>query len=301
MRRSFVSAPRHRHIRALQALALAGAALVAGAAGARAVGDTPARRFTAAYGLSFLNLPAGEATLVVERADERYALELEAGLRGLAGFFFDGAGKAAVAGSTTRAGAVTATFRIDSRYGGKPIAVELDLAGGRVRSASVEPPPAPREDRVPVAPEDKVGVVDPLTMLTIPLGAAPLDPGLCDRRIPVFDGASRADLVLSRGSLVTVTEGAYRGPALDCRVRWVPISGHRSGGSNVRRMAANDDMRVRFAPILDGTLLLPLSITVATGWGTVRIEATRWGGAAPAGPDVPAARPGVTVRLPNAR
>jgi hypothetical protein len=295
-----VSPRRHRQIRALILPSLTLAAAVLGA-GAQAAGDTPARRFTAAYGLSFLNLPAGEASLAVERADERYALELEAGLRGLAGFFFDGAGKATVAGSTNRAGAVTATFRIDSRYGGKPIAVALDLAGGRVRSASVEPPPTPRDDRVPVAPEDKVGVVDPLTMLTIPLGAASLDPGLCDRRIPVFDGASRADLVLSRGSLATVTEGAYRGPALDCRVRWVPISGHRSGGSNVRRMAANDDMRVRFAPILDGTLLLPLSITVATGWGTVRIEATRWGGAAPAGPDAPAAKAGVTVRLPNAR
>jgi hypothetical protein len=292
-----VSARRHRQIRALIALSLATAVL---GAGAQAAGEAPAARFTAAYGLSFLNLPAGEASLAVERSGERYALELEAGLRGLAGVFFDGAGKATVAGSATRAGAVTATFRIDSRYGGKPITVALDLAGGRVRSASVAPPPTPREDRVPVAPEDKVGVVDPLTMLTIPLGAAPLDVALCDRRIPVFDGASRADLVLSRGRLATVTEGAYRGPALDCRVRWVPISGHRSGGSNVRRMAANDDMQVRFAPILDGTLLLPLSITVATGWGTVRIEATRWGGAPP-GPEAPAAKAGVTVRLPNAR
>jgi hypothetical protein len=292
-----VSARRHRQIRALIALSLATAVL---GAGAQAAGEAPAARFTAAYGLSFLNLPAGEASLAVERSGERYALELEAGLRGLAGVFFDGAGKATVAGSATRAGAVTATFRIDSRYGGKPIAVALDLAGGRVRSASVAPPPTPREDRVPVAPEDKVGVVDPLTMLTIPLGAAPLDVALCDRRIPVFDGASRADLVLSRGRDRRPPSPSRGGPALDCRVRWVPISGHRSGGSNVRRMAANDDMQVRFAPILDGTLLLPLSITVATGWGTVRIEATRWGGAPP-GPEAPAAKAGVTVRLPNAR
>jgi hypothetical protein len=32
----------------------------------------------------------------------------------------------------------------------------------------------------------------------------------------------------------------------------------------------------------------------------VRIEATRWGGAPP-GPEAPAAKAGVTVRLPNAR
>lgn len=301
-----VSGHRHRY-----APVLAGLALGAGATCAQAAGDAPTRRFSVVYGLSVLNLQAGEATLVVERAGDRYALELDAALHGLAGVFFDGAGKAVVAGSTTRAGAVTATFRVDSRYGGKPVAVALDLAGGRVRSASVEPPPAPRTDRVPVAPEDRVGVVDPLTMLTIPLGPAPLEPGLCDRRIAVFDGATRADLVLSRGTLVAVTEGAYQGPALACRVRWVPISGHRSGGSNVRRMADNDEIQVRFAPILDGTLLLPVSITVATGWGTVHIEATRWGGPPPASADAPAeaqaqggaqaGRPGVTVRLPNAR
>lgn len=272
--------------------------LVAGESAANAVGDPPVSRFSVAYSLSFLNLRVGEATLSVERAEARYALEVEAGLRGLAGFFLDGAGKAAVAGAQARGGA-TATFRLDSRYAGKPIAVRLELAGGRVRSAAVEPPPAPRPDRVPVAPEDRVGVVDPLTMLML-APAAGLEPGLCDRRIAVFDGATRADLVLSRGSVVAVTEGAYRGPALDCRVRWVPVSGHRAQGSNVRRMAENDDLHVRFAPVTDGTLLLPLSIAVATGWGTVRIDATRWGDAAPVSPAV-ADRANVRVRLPNAR
>lgn len=281
------------------ALALLGFAVTSHPA--RAVDAAP--RFTIAYELSFLNLRVGEATLTLEQAPERdrqrYALDLTAGLRGLAGFFLDGTGKAGVAGYRGRDGAVTATFRVDSRYAGKPIAVTLDLAQGRVRAAEVEPAPTPRPDRVPVAPQDRVGVVDPLTMLMVPLPpgdrAGDLDPALCDRRIPVFDGATRADLVLSRGSVVAVTEGAYRGPALDCRVRWVPISGHRANGPNVRRMAENDDLRVRLAPVPDGTVLLPVSIAVATGWGTVRIDATRWGGEG-----APVAKPGVTVRLPGA-
>ncbi len=53
---------------------------------------------------------------------------------------------------------------------------------------------------------------------------------------------------------------------------------------------------MRLAPVPDGTVLLPVSIAVATGWGTVRIEATRWGGEG-----APVAKPGVTVRLPGAR
>jgi hypothetical protein len=292
---------RRRGARAMPRIpAVALLALVSGASAANAVGEIPAARFSIAYSLSFLNLRVGEATLALERADARYALEVEAGLRGLAGFFLDGTGKAVVAGALGRNGAATATFRLDSRYAGKPVSVVLDLAGGRVRSATVEPPPAPRPDRVPVAPEDRVGVVDPLTMLMIPTGPSALEPGLCDRRIAVFDGATRADLVVSRGSVLTVTEGAYRGPALDCRVRWVPISGHRAQGANVRRMAESDDLHVRFAPVADGTLLLPLSIAVATGWGTLRIDATRWGDAAPVSPAA-ADRANVKVRLPNAR
>ncbi len=73
-----------------------------------------------------------------------------------------------------------------------------------MRAAEVEPAPTPRPDRVPVAPQDRVGVLDPLTMLMVPLPpgdlAGALDPALCDRRIPVFDGATRADLVLSRAA-----------------------------------------------------------------------------------------------------
>ena len=290
------------------AAARIGAALVAlavpGYASAAPVGTGP-QRFAAVYRLGFLGLPVGEATLSVDQDGGRYAFDLTAGLRGLAGFFFDGSGKASAAGERSRTGALTGTFRTESRYGGKPVEVSVTFVGGRVSEATVEPPPTPAPDRVPVAPQDMVGVVDPLSMLAIPLGPASmkpaslepaaLEPALCERRIPVFNGSARADLVLSRGALVAVQEGPYRGPALDCRVRWVPVSGHRAGGSSVRRMADNDDIHVRFAPAPGGALLLPLTISLATGWGTARIDATQWGADAATG------RGSVKVYLPNAK
>ncbi|WP_026597408.1 DUF3108 domain-containing protein [Methylobacterium sp. 77] len=261
-----------------------------------ATADPVPQRFSATYRLFFLNLPVGEASLSVDQSAGRYGYDLKAGLRGLAGVFFDGSGTASASGERGRNGALTGTFRTESRYGGKPVQVSMVLSGGRAHDESVEPPPSPAPDRVPVAPQDKVGVVDPLTMLAIPLGAAALDPALCERRIPVFNGSARADLVLSRGTLVTVQEGPYRGPALDCRVRWVPISGHRANGTSVRRMAENDEIRVRFAPLPNGALLLPLTISMATGWGNAGIEATQWGAKAE-----PSGRTSVKVHLPNAR
>ncbi|WP_227438705.1 DUF3108 domain-containing protein [Methylobacterium sp. W2] len=273
-----------------------GAVLSVIAAMAPASAAPEPQRFSITYRLSFLDLPVGEATLAVDQAGGRYAYDLKAGLRGLVGVFFEGSGTASASGERSRTGALTGTFRSESLYGRKPVQVSMVLSGGRAHDERVEPPPTPTPDRIPVAPQDKVGVVDPLTMLAIPLGATPLDATLCERRIPVFNGVARADIVLSRGALVTVHEGPYRGPALDCRVRWVPVSGHRPNGSSVRRMAENDDIRVRFAPVPGGAMLLPLTISLATGWGQAGIAATQWGAPLTAG-----GRGAVKVHLPNAR
>ena len=235
-----------------------------------------ARRVVVTYSLSFLNLGVGTADLTADLTSERYAIGLSGRLTGLAGWFFQGDGTARSAGRLSPAGTVPSTFRIDSHYGTAPVRVQVSYDSGSVRKAEVEPEPQPKPDRVPVTAADTTGVTDPIGMLAVQVGPGPLEPAMCDRRIPVFDGATRADIALSRGTVVQVATGPYRGPALDCRIRWIPVAGHRAKGSSVRRMSENDDMRVRLAPATEGGLLLPLSIAVGTGWGTARIEATRW-------------------------
>ncbi len=261
-------------------LSAALAVLAASPAPAAPRPDGP-QHFVASYRLSFLDLGVGTAELTADLTPERYAIGLGGGLSGLAGWFFQGSGSARSAGRLSPGGTVPAEFRIDSRYGTAPVRVHVTFDAGSVRRAEVEPEPAPKPDRVPVTAADRSGVTDPIGMLAVPVGPGPLAPALCDRRIPVFDGATRADIVLSRGAVVQVESGPYRGPALDCRIRWVPVAGHRAKGSSVRRMSENDDMRVRLAPVTGDGLLLPLAIAVGTGWGTARIEATRWGAPAP--------------------
>ncbi|MDR7035806.1 hypothetical protein J2X36_000542 [Methylobacterium sp. BE186] len=289
---------------ALGPAALIVAALSLAALPGPARSEPAPERFSATYGLRFLGLPVGQATLTLDKGPEAggYGLDLTASLQGLVGFFVDGTGRARASGRLGPGGAVPADFSVESRYAGKPIRVAMRLSRGAVTSLSLEPEPTPRPDRVPLAPKDRTGIVDPLSALAVPAGSAPLDPALCERRIPVFDGATRADLVLSRGALAEVTEGPYRGPALECRIRWVPIAGHRANGPTVRRMAENDEMRVRLAPIPGGGLLLPLSISVATGWGEVRIDATAWGRDKTArSASAEAGRTSVRVSLPRVR
>ena len=251
-------------------LALAAAAM--GAPGPEA----PAH-FVAQYSLSFLKLPVGQADLTADMTGDRYALKLGGSLTGLAGWFFQGSGSAQSRGRLSPLRAIPDSFRIDSRYGTTPVLVRVAFDAGTVKKTEVEPEPAPKPDRIPVTAADTTNVTDPIGMLVVPAGSGPLTPALCDRRIPVFDGATRADLLLSRGAVVTVEAGPYRGPALDCRIRWVPVAGHRARGSSVRRMSENDDLSVRLAPVPGGRILLPLSIAVGTGWGTARIDAIGWG------------------------
>ncbi|GLS48479.1 hypothetical protein GCM10007885_13230 [Methylobacterium gnaphalii] len=256
-------------------------------AGALLLASTPPaeaapRSFSVDYGLSFLGLTVGKSKLTAERNAEHYSLDLDGGLAGMAGWFFQGGGKAASSGRMSKTGTVPSSFKIDAHYSDYPVKVAVAFDNGTVKSASVDPMPTPRPDRLPVAAGDKVGVSDPVGMLAIPLPSGPLEPSTCDRRIPVFDGLTRVDIVLSRGSVSTVTKGPYHGPVLDCRVRWVPVSGHRPKGSSVKRMQENDDMRIRLAPAPEVGLLLPLSISVGLTWGTAKIDATRWGEAAPA-------------------
>lgn len=252
-------------------------ALLAASPAASAPKTDGTQRFVVRYGLSFLNLGVGKADLTADLTPERYAIVLDGGLSGMAGWFFQGSGSARSAGRLSPTGTVPGEFRIDSTYGTMPVRVQVSFEAGTVRKVALEPEPMPKPDRVPVTAADKTGVTDPIGMLAVPASPGPLTPSLCERRIPVFDGASRADIVLSRGAVVQVATGPYVGPALDCRIRWVPVAGHRAMGSSVRRMAENDEMRVRLAPVPGGTLLLPLSIAVGTGWGTARIEATTWG------------------------
>ncbi len=235
------------------------------------------QRFVAEYGLSFLGLTVGKTVLTAERTGERYVIGLDGGLSGMAGWFFEGGGKASSRGRLASAGTVPSEFRIDAHYSSQPVKVAVGFDDGKVRTASVDPAPMPRPDRIPVSDADKAGVTDPVGMLAIPAPSGNLDPSLCNRRIPVFDGSTRADLVLSGGKIATVTSGPFRGQALDCRVRWVPISGHRAKSSSVKRMRENEDIKVRFAPAPDVLLLLPLSIAVGTTWGTAKIDATGWG------------------------
>ena len=247
------------------------AALLAGSPAAAA-------SLSADYGIWLAGLPIGRADVASTFDGERYTLSFQTRLTGLAGALTGGKGAANAAGTVASGRVLPSSFAMVSRNASESRTVRMGLQGGNVAAVEIAPPLDPKPDRVPVADGHKRGVVDPVSALIMPANGRGdlMDPGNCDRTIPVFDGASRFDVVLRYVETKPVEKAGYKGPVLVCNARWKPISGHRPSREAVKFMESNDDMQVWLAPVEATRVLVPLRIAVRTTVGMSVIEAQRW-------------------------
>jgi len=139
---------------------------------------------------------------------------------------------------------------------------------------------------IPVREHHLKGVVDPLSAIMMLSRAASSDP--CDRRIPIFDGKERFDLLLSRKGEMRVTEQAPSGQpdvAYVCRVRYLPIAGHKID-SETKFMAANDAIEVALRPVPSANVFVPYQINIPTMAGSATITSKRVEIASPGKPQI---------------
>ncbi|TGD95411.1 DUF3108 domain-containing protein [Methylobacterium nonmethylotrophicum] len=274
---------------ALLSLGLAaGLALPAGETAA-ARGRAPKAGETAVtvdYGIMLAGMPIGTAQVTGSVQGQRYAMDVSARLTGLVGAITGGYGSGRASG-TVAGRPVPTAFALASHSASASITVRMALARGSVVASDITPPLVPDPERVTVSEVHKRGVIDPVSALMMPAqGRGDLtDPQNCNRVIPVFDGASRFNVVLSYGETRSVEKPGYAGPVLVCNARYQPIAGHRPDRPGVKFMEENTDMSVWLAPVAGARVLLPLRIAVRTQLGLNIIEATRWSQAGQAAPE----------------
>lgn len=266
------AAVRRAAVAAGPALALAGAALGLAASEGRAA------TLKVDYAITLAGLPVGSADLSTAFEGDRYRMEIQARMTGLAGAITGGKGGGTAAGALGPGRPLPASFAVTSRSSSDQRTVRVGLVDGNVAAVDIAPPLEVREDRVPVTEPHKRGVVDPASALLMPALAkgGMTDRANCDRTIPVFDGAARFDVVLSYAETKTVQKPGYNGPVLVCNARYVPISGHRPDRPGTKFMQDNRDMQVWLAPVEGLRVLVPLRISVKTMVGTSVVEASRW-------------------------
>ncbi|GGC79682.1 DUF3108 domain-containing protein [Chelatococcus reniformis] len=233
--------------------------------------------FTATYNISLAGVTIGGATMVANINGAAYSVDLHAKLTGLAGVLTSGKGGAKSAGALSGAGLSPASLAVVSSTSDVTRTLRLAFASGRVDAVEIKPPLEDwdRPDRVPVAEGDKRGVIDPLSALLMPVAAGADPKSACQRTIPIFDGATRFNVVLSYVRTAQVAKDGYRGPAIVCAARYVPISGHRAARSVTRYMEQNRDMGAWLIPVANTNVYAPYRISVKTMIGTTVLEATK--------------------------
>ena len=262
---------------ALAGLALAALALPAEAKSRRHHARPGGAGIAVDYGINLAGLPIGTARLAGAFDGPRYRMDVSATLTGLVGAITGGQGSAQSSG-ILGSGPQPTSFAIASRTANAGIAVRMALRQGNVVQSEVTPPLIDMEDRVPVSAANKRGIMDPASALLMPAQARGelTDPENCNRTLPVFDGATRFNVVLSYAETRAVEKPGYAGPVLVCNARYQAIAGHRPDRPGVRFMEENRDMSVWLAPVEGTRVLLPIRISVRTTVGTNIIEATRW-------------------------
>ena len=251
----------------------------AGAVLALAPRHADAATLKAEYAISLIGLPLATATVVSSIEGTTYKTEVQARTTGLAGVVASGNGAATAAGSLAGLQPLPESFVLTSRSSKGPMTVHMALVQGNVAEVDIVPPLEPRPDRVPLLEAHKRGVIDPVSALLLPVhGKGDLiSPASCNRTIPVFDGASRFDIILSFVESRRADIAGYRGPVIVCNVRYVPLSGHRPERPGTKFMMGNRDISVWLAPVEGMRVLAPVRISLMTMIGTSIAEATRFG------------------------
>jgi hypothetical protein len=234
---------------------------------------------SAVYRINWLGTHIGDFVFRSSIANRQYALQATADVS----VFF---GTVTWKGVTTSRGVMTSNGPLPSAYNFRYVAndkgeaIALRFAQNMVRDISVNPPYRTGGRRVPITSAHLQNVVDPLSAVILlsqsRIGQKEHAP--CTRRLPVFDGKMRYDLVLfPKGTRSIGKQGIMRGTAHVCGVRYVPIAGHKPGKQGDEDyMTGNTGMEVWLVPLPDAGLVAPYYISVPTPAGAASLVSAKF-------------------------
>ena len=179
-----------------------------------------------------------------------------------------------------------AAFSLDYKSTLKAGSLKIGFSDGTVTDVAQQPLVPPKPGTVPLREQHLKGVLDPLSAIMLLSRGSGTNP--CERRIPIFDGKERFDLVLSRKGEVQVTEqqpSGQPGVAYVCRVRYQPIAGYKLD-KETEFMVANDAIEVALRPIPSANVFIPYQATIPTMAGYASIYAKRVEIASPGKPQI---------------
>lgn len=269
--------------RSARLLTVGSLALAAGSCAFLAVALLPAQasaqaKLEARYRVTLAGLPIGSGGWTVDVSGKRYAMEANGQTSGLASVFASGSGVAAARGVVNGNRLMPNAFSLSIKTRNNLDRIRVALAGGTVKSLSIEPPLKPSPNREPLTDAHKRGVLDPISAGVLPsVGRDGVAPEVCRGTLPVFDGKQRFDLELSFKRMENVkSERGYSGPVVVCAVKYTPLGGFYHGRSTTRFLRETRDIEVWYAPIAGTPLVAAYRVALPTFFGAAVLQATHF-------------------------
>jgi len=243
-------------------------------------------RIVANYQVAIGNFNLGNFRITTTLNGDGYDMRGEGRFSILEGIIYQWTGATASRGKVTDAGPEPATYAFSYSLGAKQgERVRMVFADGAVQQISIVPNKRPPGRTVPVKREQLEGVLDPMSgaFLTARSENPNGDLNVCNQMLPVFDGRQRYDLVLKPKKAVMVRNTgptAYSGPAVICRVKFIPISGYQPDNPGIQLMSKTDEIEVWLMPVRGTSMYVPYRIVLPTpvGYGTAVVTSVQIAG-----------------------
>ena len=232
------------------------------------------KTYRSSYTVSLLGFKIGVSDVTTTIDGDTYRLEASLRSAGLARLFGAVAGSTAVSGTFTEQGPQPQDFAMSYVNGGKRTASRMTFAKGDVVTYEVTPKPrAADPGYVALSRDHLLAVADPFTSLMI----RAKDPeSVCDRTVKAFDGELRADFKLSDPEISNVSVAGYKGIAVTCTAKFVPVAGYYKGASAIEFLRRKAGISITFAPIDSIGIYAPVSAAIQSTIGWVTVKTTRF-------------------------
>jgi hypothetical protein len=230
-------------------------------------------RVVASYKVTFNGFDIGHFNFNSDVSRSGYTLSSDAELSALLGTFkWQGALRSS--GSLVSEEPKPAGYTFDYRANSKSGSVKMGFTEARVSKVSILPPSDTHPDTVPVKEHHLHDVLDPLSAV-MAVTRASANP--CARRLAVFDGKQRFDLILSFRRQQKVVEKHATGlPAFAyvCKVRYIPVAGYRMN-EQTKQLSSESGIEVALRPVPHANLVVPYLVTIPTFAGTASMTLHR--------------------------
>lgn len=232
------------------------------------------------YKVSFRGFDLGDFKIWSNFSKRKYNMIGEIKLSFLTGLLFKWTGTSESSGALRSGKPKPATFSFNYKTRRKSAKLDMQFSKNSVSQIVAVPPNKPSSKRVPVEGKHMRGVIDPLSALmslTLIRPSSASGKKVCKRRLPIFDGKERYDLVLSHKKTVQLKDDrfkSYNGPAHVCRVKYVPIAGHKPHRKTHKFMAKTENIEVWLVPMAEAKLYVPYYIVVPTPVGYATLTST---------------------------